>query len=774
MIKGFFPDEKEIFWCTHPDWHQKNISHCWFRQSFEVKIQNARLKISVSADNRYILYLNGKVIGRGPCRSDLHHWNYENYEISLTKGKHVLCAKVIQFRDKPQTIEGKEVALAETGTGLAFVCAGGIFLGRKKVISLDTPEQWLCKEDNSVRNRPHDAEYSLRTFLISPPEEEVNFNFIDRTVHNFEIDPSWRPVIKLSPALQKGNIKNPTSRWWLIPREIPQMEEEKKIFSSIVKTENITLDSANALLTGTELQINGNAKITLDAGKLYTAFPILNLKGEKGVEVIIRYSEALFVNGKKIKRDDPNGVVFGYSDKLILSGLEDLFEPFWFRTFRFIEIEVKNNDNKKLSVKSFSFRTCMYPFNLKANFDAKDCEIRKIWEIGWHTARLCANEHYFDCPYYEQLQYVGDTRIQALISYSLTCDGRLGKQAIKHFDRSRLAEGITQSRYPSSWTQVIPGFSLYWIMMIKDYYEYFGDKDFINELFEGIYSVIHWFERRRLPNGLIGHLPYWNFTDWLPEWPGGNPGRDKCVPLTINNLQYAYALQNASYLANEIGKDSKYFMNLAKKTISAVNKFCRTSDGVYLDIPGEKFISQHCNAWAIISGASKGNDAVSLAKRLYSDNKMSKATLYFSFYLFRAWEKTGCFEYFWKQLENWKQQLDLGLSTFPETPVAPRSDCHAWSSSPLYEFITVFLGIKPAEPGFKKILFSPKPSPYPEISGSAPTPFGTVRVKIINDGKKLSASMTIPKKAEVIIKGFNGTTKTLCGRKIFSEIKMEK
>ncbi|WP_372490084.1 hypothetical protein [Chitinophaga sedimenti] len=32
--------------------------------------------------------------------------------------------------------------------------------------------------------------------------------------------------------------------------------------------------------------------------------------------------------------------------------------------------------------------------------------------MGWRTSRLCAYETYMDCPYYEQLQYIGDTRIR--------------------------------------------------------------------------------------------------------------------------------------------------------------------------------------------------------------------------------------------------------------------------------------------------------------------------------------------------------------------------
>ena len=94
--------------------------------------------------------------------------------------------------------------------------------------------------------------------------------------------------------------------------------------------------------------------------------------------------------------------------------------------------------------------------------------LERIWHIAVHTARCCAHEHYEDCPYYEQLQYIGDTRVQALISYAATGDGSLGRQALLHFDRSRLPCGLTQSRYPNRFLQVIPGFSLIWILMIHD------------------------------------------------------------------------------------------------------------------------------------------------------------------------------------------------------------------------------------------------------------------------------------------------------------------
>ena len=87
-------------------------------------------------------------------------------------------------------------------------------------------------------------------------------------------------------------------------------------------------------------------------------------------------------------------------------------------------------------------------------------ELEKILEIGWRTARLCATETYMDCPYYEQLQYIGDARIQAMVSLYNSGDDRLVRNALDLMDHSRMAEGITLSRYPSNSPQQIPTFSL--------------------------------------------------------------------------------------------------------------------------------------------------------------------------------------------------------------------------------------------------------------------------------------------------------------------------
>ena len=153
--------------------------------------------------------------------------------------------------------------------------------------------------------------------------------------------------------------------------------------------------------------------------------------------------------------------------------------------------------------------------------------LSRIWDVGWRTAQLCAHETYMDTPYWEQLQYVGDTRIQALISYGVTGDDRLARQAMKAYRDSLLTEGLTQSRYPSSLTQVIPPFSLLWVGMLHDFWMYRDDAGFVRSLLPGTRGVLDWFAARQREDGLMGRVEWWPFVDWSPpQFDGGVPPQD--------------------------------------------------------------------------------------------------------------------------------------------------------------------------------------------------------------------------------------------------------
>jgi hypothetical protein len=413
--------------------------------------------------------------------------------------------------------------------------------------------------------------------------------------------------------------------------------------------------------------------------------------------------------------------------------------------------------NEALQIEAFSSEFAAYPLNENAVFDSDNPDLKKIWDVGWRTARLCANETYFDCPYYEQLQYVGDTRIQALISMYVSGDDRLVRNAIMNLNESQFYEGLTRSRYPSANPQIIPPFSLYWVDMIHDYWTLRDDPEFIKGFLPGIENVLGWFTRR-IDNrtGMLGKVEYWNFVDWAVEWAWSNDKGIGGVPTggfrdgnsSIISMQFAYAAQRAAELFRSYGQSEqaeKYSLIARNLTKAVYDKCWDESRGYLADTPDKKDFSMHAQIFAVLTNTIPENKQKEFVERFMNDKKLIQPTMYFRFYLTQALKKTGLADHYLETLDLWKDMLQKGLTTFAENPDPARSDCHAWSASPDYDFLATVAGIRPGSPGFKTVLIEPALGKLTFIKGQMPHPTGTISFDLKRRGADgISGEIILP------------------------------
>jgi hypothetical protein len=345
--------------------------------------------------------------------------------------------------------------------------------------------------------------------------------------------------------------------------------------------------------------------------------------------------------------------------------------------------------------------------------------------------QLCSHETFEDCPYYEQMQYPGDTMITSKIAMLAAGDYALTRQALHHFDWSRLSDGLTQSRYPSRLVQVIPSWSLHWITNIRDYVYCSGDMETAAGLLPGMRAVLNWFGRHADADGLPAKLPFWNITDWCPWWPRGVvPGAD-AGPTCIISAQYILALDEVADLCRLLNRTAEadtltVAADALRRTLHA--RFWSEAEGLYYDRPGGPEISQYGNAWAIVCGAASRRERRRMLLRFPRDAKLAPGSFFWWHAGFRALELAGAYEQMPEFLDPWHEMVDRGLNTFVEENSYWRSLCHAWSAHPAVEFLTRVLGVQPRSPGFATITIAPHRCGLQHARGTVCTPRGPLKV----------------------------------------------
>ncbi len=732
-------------WIAVPGAPAREFGVYHFRRTITLTAQPASFVVHVSADNRYQLFVNGQRVSEGPARGAQMHWRNDTVALApyLRAGPNVLAAVVWNFAgDAPQ---------AQITDRTGFLLQGDTEAER----ATDTGKSWKCQRDEAYRPLPVSMG-ELRGYFVAGPGEQVDGA---RFPWGWEMpkfdDRAWRAATELGHADPRDGVDG-GNRWMLAPDALPPMEHRVERIANLREHSGAEPPAAfPASPAGFEIPPHRHARLLLDQTHLTTAYPELEVSRGRGARVSLGYAESLVIPGDyrgtwhKGNRDEVAGKRFvGYHDEFLPDGgAHRLFRPLWWRTWRYVEVNIDTAD-EPLVVDDLRGVFTAYPFERKAQLDAGGAEIPRMLETGWRTARLCAHETYMDCPYYEQLQYGGDTRIQILISLYMTGDTRLARNAIALLDDSRTAEGATESRWPTRLQQYIPPFSLWWIGMMHDYWMYANDPAFVRGRLPGVRAVLSFFAAHQQAGGWLAGVPWWNFVDWAQAWPRGVPPAGADGGSAALDLQLVLAYQWAADLERGLGSPALASDDEAqeRRLAAAVRqRYWDASRGLYADTSGKTSFSQQANALAVIAGLEAPASARAIMERVLSDSKLTPCSLYFRYYLNTAARAAGLGDRYLELLAPWRHMLALGLSTWPETESDARSDCHAWSASPNIELFRTVLGIDSAAPGFARVRIAPHPGALREASGSMPHPSGTIRVHWKRSGSDgLSAEVLLP------------------------------
>lgn len=740
-----------------------------YRLEFEVA-SSKTIRIHLTADERYRLFLDGEKIGEGSERGDAEHWFYETYDLELAAGKHALTALVWSMGDR-------HAPFAQTIVNHGFLCVCD-----DKSLSTGHAA-WKCQPMRGLEIIPHTSTYSVG--------DRIRYVADKFTLDGLEGKGDWQDVVGVeSPTLPEAVDLNPVRilRHSTLPSLMGGLWKNSKVrhvencadwnTASVTYLEKNNLPDQVAgwqsLADGGRVTIPANTKIRclIDLNDYVCGNWKIATSGGKGAKVRLYFQEGLikdFKDGDRGNRDEIYGGHFvmmwsrnlGFGDEIFAAGnANQAFESFWWLCGRYLEIYVETQE-EALELSGFELHEVGYPIHLSnPPFKCNDEELNEIVKICFRTLEMDSHDTYFDCPYYEQLQYVGDSRIESMIMMAVTDDRRLPLKATELYHWSIGYRGLTQSRYPSRNRQYIPPFSIWWVLMVHDQHVWQGDAKVMKRLLPGVRSVLSFFEQYidRDPDsktfGLMGSPDQWNFVDWIPAWkdgvpPGGLNGH--CIPI---NMELVLALEAAVELETVYGQHHSqrpllgWLNDLRKAVLKHVNK-----DGLLPDEPGGKTVSEQQHALAMLSNDKALQE---IGKRWYSKPREgAAATYYFQHYRHEAFAKAGQHQRLLDNIrDQWGGMIKKGLKTTIEMPDPGRSDCHAWAAHPMLHLQTKILGLSPLESDVYE--FRPHLCDLEWAEGYLSTGHGPIHARVTKDGSKWKASLVVPDGVKVSVPEVKG------------------
>jgi hypothetical protein len=711
------------WWIAHPIASPTDFGVFHFRKAFTLAAKPERFVVHVSADNRYRLFANGRSVSTGPAQSDLANWRFETVDLApyLQAGNNVLAAVVWNG--------GVARPMAQISHRTGFILQSDDPANK----AVNTNSTWKVVEDSAYRQNIYkDNDPRLQwNYYVAGATERVDAASYPWGWEQAAFDDSaWLAASQIDKGAPAGVESH--QRWQLKPHTVPFLTEDPQRFERVARAGGVEV--AQAFVQGSapiRIPANSKATVLLDQGALTTGYPVLRVAGGKGAQVHLTYSEALYDSkGAKGNRNQFDGKhVMGPEDVFLPDGAAREYRPLWTRNWRWVQLDIQTLA-EPLLIEDASSLLCVYPAARAAVFESDSKELQPVWDAAWRTLALNAQETFISDIAWERMQYVADTKVQALTWLNLTGDDRLVRLAIEDIDASRVPSGLTQSRYPANLEQFLAPFSLYWVSMVHDHWMYRGDDAFTRQFLPGIGNVLGWWEEQVKMRG-----------DRPVEY-GWSPISDRFL--------FSLTLQESAELFEHFGKNyeaAHYRQLAAELNRDTYAAHFDPQRGLLRDTP-ELGYTQEVNTLAVLADAVPRNAQKDLMEHMLKDPSAVKSDpsdfMFFRYYFGRALKKTGLGDRYIENLQPWEDMMRDGMTTFGELAKNPRSDCHPWGASPGFELLATVAGIEPASPGFRTVRIEPSLGSLQHVHALMPHPLGPIEVWLDRTGDGLNARVSLP------------------------------
>ncbi|MEH7118811.1 family 78 glycoside hydrolase catalytic domain [Neobacillus vireti] len=244
--------------------HPRNQWSC-FRKTFTVLSDYESVILSLTADTKYSVYINGELIGSGPVRGWTTEWYYDQYELSgLKNGENVIAVLVNHYGiGTMQYIEGRGGLLAQ----IDFYRKGDV------VDQLITDENWkTANHDGFIKE-------SIKMSNCLSWSEIYNAGLFYGDWEQLDFDDSSWVNAELIGAFGTEPWKT------LIPSDIPHLTNEPVFPKSVLSLKEVRPISQNFSIDLKPTFFPG--ELDCNSGKIMQGYVATEIHSEKDVEGVI-------------------------------------------------------------------------------------------------------------------------------------------------------------------------------------------------------------------------------------------------------------------------------------------------------------------------------------------------------------------------------------------------------------------------------------------------------------------------------------------------------
>ena len=800
VISSDFP---EIRWHGHWIWNQADKppvglglpgqaaferaeQHSLFRKSFSLTVVPDCVPARITADSRYVLFVNNQEVYRGPIRSQARRMMYDLFDLApyLVAGENIIAVYVKTFSHANSYYIPP---VPNSGLGRTGALVFEADLGQ---------DGWLVSDDSwkAVKSYAWDFKFEDGSNFVSAgvPIEILDARQLpaDWKEKDFN-DADWETA-QLLRGIHMGGFAHsqpPTDPYGpLYPRPIAKLGGEvvepvkvrlAKLSESIDLSKGLpagrVIDAVRKVSDWKDAVLPlsceaGEELILVDIGRIVAGFTQLEVEAAPGTEIELCYVEEL-ITGKEQGFSTPHN-----GSRYIARGENDRFEAFDVNGLRYIYI-FAHSVKGPVKIKHVAVREFIYPWTEGASFECSDDELNAIFKAGVRTVNLNSHDAFLDCPTREQRAWVGDSVVHQMVHLTTNVDWRLAWQYL-NLGNSPRYDGIlpmsVAGEIEQSGAITIPDWSLHWVHGVYNLYRFVGDKDLVKSYMPVIERILRWYLPYQTSEGVLKDVVEWNLVDWASLFV-----EDKSSILTA---VWARGLKEFSEMSAWLEEKSsqKWADGVYTKAKDGYEMFWDESRGSYVDHikdgKQQKPMSQVAGAMAIVSGLAPENrwktiiDAITNADTLvvrswtgggngeYSMEKRRKQLMgiyeadwdvekevvigepFISYLVHDAVAEAGCANKLTELYRRWSEYLVGGYDTIGEC-WGWGTHVHGWSCTPTKDMIFYTLGVMPNKPGYAEARIAPRLGGLEWVKGKVPTPFGLLSVDVSADTIKIESPM---------------------------------